>query len=44
VIGGNQRIGVVGRTGAGKTSVTLALTKVIDLVSGDVLVNGKSLK
>ncbi|KAL4505153.1 hypothetical protein ABPG72_016220 [Tetrahymena utriculariae] len=41
---GNQKIGVVGRTGAGKTSVTLALTKVIDLVSGDVIINGKSIK
>ncbi|EAR99949.2 ABC transporter family protein (macronuclear) [Tetrahymena thermophila SB210] len=41
---GNQKIGVVGRTGAGKTSVTLALTKVIDLISGDVIINGKSIK
>ncbi|KAL4462574.1 hypothetical protein ABPG74_000404 [Tetrahymena malaccensis] len=41
---GKQKIGIVGRTGAGKTSVTLALTKVIDLVSGDVIINGKSIK
>jgi len=43
-IGGKERIGIVGRTGAGKTSITLALTKVIDLISGDVIINGKSLK
>ena len=30
-IKGAQNIGIVGRTGAGKTSITLALTKVIDL-------------
>ncbi|KAL4462573.1 hypothetical protein ABPG74_000403 [Tetrahymena malaccensis] len=40
---GNEKIGVVGRTGAGKTSITLALTKVLDLVEGDVLINGKSI-
>ncbi|KAL4435536.1 hypothetical protein ABPG74_020312 [Tetrahymena malaccensis] len=40
----NQKIGVVGRTGAGKTSITLALTGIIDLVSGDLIINGKSIK
>jgi len=44
VLQGNQHIGVVGRTGAGKTSITLALTKVLDLNAGDVFINGKSLK
>ncbi|KAL4479825.1 hypothetical protein ABPG74_020341 [Tetrahymena malaccensis] len=41
---GKQKIGIVGRTGAGKTSITLALTKVIDLVQGDLLINGKSIQ
>ncbi|KAL4486872.1 hypothetical protein ABPG72_009636 [Tetrahymena utriculariae] len=40
----NQKIGIVGRTGAGKTSITLALTGIIDLVSGDLIINGKSIK
>ncbi|KAL4505154.1 hypothetical protein ABPG72_016221 [Tetrahymena utriculariae] len=40
----NEKIGIVGRTGAGKTSITLALTKVIDLVQGDVLINGRSIQ
>ncbi|EAR99950.2 ABC transporter C family protein (macronuclear) [Tetrahymena thermophila SB210] len=40
----NEKIGIVGRTGAGKTSITLALTKIIDLVQGDVLINGKSIQ
>ncbi|EAR90721.2 ABC transporter C family protein (macronuclear) [Tetrahymena thermophila SB210] len=40
----NQKIGIVGRTGAGKTSITLALTRIIDLVSGDLIINGKSIK
>ena len=26
-----EKIGVVGRTGAGKTSITLAISKIIDL-------------
>ncbi|KAL4509416.1 hypothetical protein ABPG72_018347 [Tetrahymena utriculariae] len=41
---GKQKIGIVGRTGAGKTSITLALTKVIDLVEGDLLINGKNIQ
>ncbi|KAL4505152.1 hypothetical protein ABPG72_016219 [Tetrahymena utriculariae] len=35
---GNEKIGVVERTGAGKISITLALA---NLVEGDVLINGK---
>ncbi|EAR99951.2 ABC transporter family protein (macronuclear) [Tetrahymena thermophila SB210] len=41
---GSQKIGVVGRTGAGKTSITLALTKIIDLVQGNLLINGKPIQ
>ncbi|KAL4505155.1 hypothetical protein ABPG72_016222 [Tetrahymena utriculariae] len=40
----NQKIGVVGRTGAGKTSITLALTKIIDLIKGDLLINEKNIQ
>lgn len=41
---GNERIGIVGRTGAGKTSITLALTNIIDLMAGNLIINNKSLK
>ncbi|KAL4462576.1 hypothetical protein ABPG74_000406 [Tetrahymena malaccensis] len=44
VFEGCQKIGVVGRTGAGKTSITLALTNIIDLVKGSLLINGKNIQ
>jgi ABC-type multidrug transport system fused ATPase/permease subunit len=37
----SEKIGIVGRTGAGKSSITLAISKIIDLTAGDMLVEGK---
>lgn len=36
----NQRVGVVGRTGAGKSSLTLALFRFLEASSGSILVDG----
>ena len=36
----NERIGVVGRTGAGKSSLTLALFRFLEARSGKVIING----
>ena len=35
-----QKIGVVGRTGAGKSTLWLALTRVIEAISGQILIDG----
>jgi len=39
-IKGGEKIGVVGRTGAGKSTITLALTRIIELTSGKIEVDG----
>lgn len=39
-IKGGEKIGVVGRTGAGKSTITLALTRIIEICGGKIEVDG----
>ena len=43
-IRGGERAGIIGRTGSGKSTLFQALYRFVDFESGDILLDGKSLK
>jgi|TARA_B110000285_G_scaffold235374_1_gene316699 ATP-binding cassette, subfamily C (CFTR/MRP), member 1 len=42
-IEGGHKVGIVGRTGAGKSTISLALTRIMEMESGKISIDGKSI-
>ena len=39
-VGSGEKIGIVGRTGAGKSTISMALSRIVELASGKIEVDG----
>jgi ABC-type multidrug transport system fused ATPase/permease subunit len=40
IVSPQEKVGIVGRTGAGKSTITLCILRVLELLEGQILVDG----
>ena len=39
-----EKIGIIGRTGSGKSTISLAMTRIVEIENGEILIDGKNIK
>lgn len=39
-LNGGEKIGIVGRTGAGKSTITLAISRIVEIFRGKIFIDG----
>lgn len=39
-IKGGEKVGIVGRTGAGKSTLAVSLTRIVDIFAGNIFIDG----
>ena len=42
-IGAGEKVGIVGRTGAGKSTLSLALTRIVEICGGSIEIDGENI-
>lgn len=43
-VNAGEKIGVVGRTGAGKSTICLSLSRIVEIAGGKMLIDGEDIK
>jgi len=43
-VGSGEKVGIVGRTGAGKSTVSLAISRIVEIFDGEILIDDMNIQ